>query len=452
MAMARNTRREFLKASIAAAGAVGGFLTASRSSAGPEGQPAATKPNIVVILADDLGIECWSTYGGSGHKTPNLDKLAAQGMKFTRVFSNPYCSPSRASLLTGRYPFAHGLDVVIYDQNRHANTYMKTDQPSFARQLKRAGYATAIAGKWQLSFLHQRNTIRDFGFDEYQCWQIFKDSGAKTRRFHNPYFNRNGNVIADKIKHRYGPDVNVEFLIDFIKSNARKRRPFMAYYTCLLPHFPWVPTPDSKDQTDPVKKATDQGDPKFFPDMVKYLDKNVGRLMQTLDTLGLAENTVFMFLADNGTDRRLKNSWGDDKTIRGGKGTMTDRGTHVPLIVRWPGRIKKNSTNDDLIDFSDLFPTLCDLAGAAPGKDYIHGRSFAPQLLGRRGAPRSWVHVQKAKKRHLRNSRYILNNDNQLRPVVEIWEPPAKANQNKRPKEEQIARKTLQAIFDKLNK
>ena len=88
--MARNTRREFLKASIAAAGAVGGFLTASRSSAGPEGQPAATKPNIVVILADDLGIECLSTYGGSGHKTPNLDKLAAQGMKFTRVFSNPY--------------------------------------------------------------------------------------------------------------------------------------------------------------------------------------------------------------------------------------------------------------------------------------------------------------------------------------------------------------------------
>ena len=212
---------------------------------------AAEKPNIVVILADDLGIECLSSYGGTSHQTPNIDKLASQGMKFTNCYSNPYCSPSRASLLTGRYPFRNGLKEVIYDRKKHANTYLDTDQPSFARQLKKAGYATAIAGKWQLSFLHQRNTINDFGFDEYQCWQLFNDGKSKTRRFHNPHYNRNGKIIAEQIKDRYGPDVNVEFLVDFIKTNAAKKQPFMAYYTCLLPHFPWVPTPDSQDQKDP---------------------------------------------------------------------------------------------------------------------------------------------------------------------------------------------------------
>jgi len=208
--VAGKTRREFLKRSVIAAGAVAGVVGGWRALAEAEGKPdrpARGRPNFVVILADDLGIECLSSYGGTDHETPNLDKLAGQGMRFTHVFSNPLCSPSRASLLTGRYPFKNGMKVVIYDEKRHANTYLKTDQPSFARQLKQAGYATAIAGKWQLSFLHQRNTIGDFGFDEYQCWQIFTDAGTKTRRFHKPHFNKNGTIIAEQIKGRYGPDV-----------------------------------------------------------------------------------------------------------------------------------------------------------------------------------------------------------------------------------------------------
>jgi arylsulfatase A len=414
------------------------------ASAKPE-----SKPNILVILADDLGIECLSSYGGTSHDTPNLDKLAVQGMRFTHCFSNPYCSPSRANLLTGRYPFRNGLKEVIFDAKRHANTFLHLDQPSFARQLKQAGYTTAIAGKWQLSFLHQRNTITGFGFDQYQCWQIFRDDGSKTRRFHQPHFIRNG-VIRDDIADRFGPDVNVEFLIDFIETSAAEEKPFLAYYTCLLPHFPWIPTPDSEDQKDPMKKATDQGDPKFFPDMVRYLDKNVGRLMRTLEEQGIADNTVLVFLADNGTDRRITNNWRDGKAIRGGKGTMTDRGTRVPLIVRWPGRIAQGSTCEDLVDFSDIFPTLCELAGAPLPEAKLHGRSFLPQLLRKPGQPRDWVHVQDKGSRHVRNRDYILNDKNQLRPVVEIWEEPAKANQNKHPEKEQAARKALQAVFDEL--
>ncbi len=129
---------------------------------------------------------------------------------------------------------------------------------------------------------------------------------------------------------------------------------------------------------------------------------------------------------------------------------MTDRGTHVPMMIRWPERIKAGSTCNDLIDFSDLFPTLCELAGAPLPKADVHGRSFLPQLFEQRGNPREWVHVQDVEKRHIRNNDYILNNQNELRPVVEIWEDEAQPDQNKYPEKEQNARKALQEAFDSL--
>ena len=407
-------------------------------------------PNVVIILADDLGIECLSAYGGKSHKTPNIDRLASQGMRFTHCFSNPLCSPSRASLLTGRYPFKNGLKVVIYDEKNHAETRLRPEEPSFARQLKQTGYATAIAGKWQLEFLHQRNNVNAFGFDEYQLWQSFRDDKSKTRRFHQPYFNQNGTVIAEDIRDKYGPDVNVDFLIDFMKKSAEKDQPFLAYNTSLLPHFPWVPTPDSANQSYQLPHASHKGDPKYFPDMVSYLDKTVGRIMDAVDDLGIADNTVLFFLADNGTQIPLENVWGDGKVIRGGKGTMTDRGTHVPLIVRWPGHIEAGSVCDDLIDFSDLHPTLCQLTGAPLPEDSIHGKSFVEQLLNVPVTAREWVHVQNAEDRHIRDMEYILNNKDELRPVVEIWEEPAAPNQKKCPEKEAAARRKLQTVFDRL--
>jgi arylsulfatase A-like enzyme len=120
---------------------------------------SSSQPNIVIILADDLGVECLSAYGGTSLKTPNIDRLAAQGMRFDRCFSNPFCSPSRASLLTGRYPFAHGLTTVLHSRTQE-NIYLNPDQPSFARQLQQAGYATSLVGKWHVSLLHKHNTIR----------------------------------------------------------------------------------------------------------------------------------------------------------------------------------------------------------------------------------------------------------------------------------------------------
>ena len=245
--------------------------------------------------------------------------------------------------------------------------------------------------------------------------------------------------------------MNVDFIVDFIKGQAAEGRPFLAYYSSLLPHFPWVHTPDSEDKSYRLSKTNPKGNPKYFPDMVTYLDKNVGRIMRALEESGIADDTVLIFLADNGTDRGIVSTWGDGKRIRGGKGTMTDRGTHVPLMVRWPGKIQSGSTCDDLVDFSDLLPTLCELSDAPMPEEEIHGRSFLPQLLGKRGNPREWVHVQDKKERHIRDREYILTHRGQLRPVVEIWDPMAKPDANLYPEKERAARAKLQAVFDHLN-
>jgi arylsulfatase A len=412
---------------------------------------ADAPPNVVIILADDLGVECLSCYGGTSLKTPNIDKLVTQSMRFTRCFSNPYCSPSRASLLTGRYPFKNGLKTVL-DAKQKEDVYLHPDQPSFARELKQAGYATGLVGKWHMSLEHKHNTINEFGFDQYQTWRIFDDKGEKTTKFWTPYLIRNGVVIADQIKERYGPDVDLEFYLDFIKTSVQKKQPFLAYYATCLPHFPWEPTPDSKDQSYREKVIGKKGDPKYFPDMVAYLDKQVGLIMKSLDDQKIADNTIVIFIADNGTDKDLVNTWGDGKQVKGGKGTMTDRGTHVPLIVRWPGHIKAGSTCDDLVDFSDLFPTLCDLTGAAMPKEKVNGRSFAPQLFGKPGSPREWIHIQHESARQVRNSDFMLDNKDQLRRVGALWEDTAKPNENRNPEQEAAARKSLQAVFDELGK
>lgn len=412
---------------------------------------AAGKPNLVLILADDLGVECLSSYGGTSLKTPNLDRLAKEGMQFTHCFSNPYCSPSRAQLLTGRYPFQNGLKVVLHSKSQE-DLYLHPSQPSFARQLKQHGYTTQIVGKWHVSLEHKHNTITEFGFDHYQTWSIFDEKGGKTTRFWNPYLMRDGRIIADEIKDRYGPDVDLEVYLDFIKASAKTNAPFLAYYSTCLTHYPWESTPDSQDKTYRAGSPPHKGDPKYYPEMLAYLDKQIGTMLNTLDDIGVAKNTIVLFTSDNGTDRDLVNIWGDGKKIAGGKGTMTDRGTHVPMLVRWPGHIQPGSTCKDLVDLSDIFPTLCELTGAKLPDQSIHGRSFAPQLLGKPGTPREWIHIQDGNNRQVRNHDYMLNNKGELRRVVELWEPNPKPIADKKDAVTESARKALQKAFDELGK
>lgn len=381
---------------------------------------AAERPNVVVILADDLGVEGVGCYGGQSYETPNIDRLAAGGVRFTHCFSNPLCSPSRAELLTGREPLHNGISRVIYDVKRHRE-YLDPDREQIVANLfQNAGYATAMAGKWQLSFLHERDTINTFGFDEYQAWQIFRDD-EKTSRFANPSLRLNG-TLRPVVDGGYGPDENCAFVNDFIRRH--REEPFFVYYACLLPHYPWEPTPNS---SDPLKPAADGlGDKKYFPDMVAYLDTIVGRIVANLEELGLRKNTLVLFVADNGTDRRLTSAWSDgsrNANVVGGKGTMTDAGTHVPMIANWPKRIQPGVC-DDLVELCDILPTLGSICRLEPPKNPINGVSFAPQLglSLDEVTRRQWVHVQNMKQRHVRSRRFILGNDGNMRPVVGIGE------------------------------
>jgi arylsulfatase A len=373
-------------------------------------------PNILLLLADDLGLECVGAYGGKSYKTPEIDRLAIEGMRFTHCFSNPLCSPSRAQLLTGRYPLHNGIRRVIYDARRHREFLDPRRETSFANLLQDAGYATAMAGKWQVSFLFERDTVRDFGFDEYQCWKIQNPDYSRNLRYANPVFVRNGKTLRHEIEGRYGPDVNVDFLTDFMRRN--RDRPFLVYHAMLLPHFPWEPTPDSGVPLQGVP-GMGKGDPKYFPDMVSYLDKLVGRMVRAVDELELGRRTLILFAADNGTQQPLVSRWGpESRIVHGGKGKLADTGTRVPLIARWTGHIAPGSVSDDLVDFSDFLPTFVELAGARLPEQRINGRSFLPRLLGTQGHPRAWVHVQNQDRRYVRSRKWILTNTGELRPVV----------------------------------
>ena len=413
---------------------------------------AERPPNLVVILADDLGVEGVGAYGGLSYKTPNIDALAKGGMQFSHCFSNPYCSPSRAQLLTGRYPFRNGMTRVIFEPEHHREFLNPQREISFARRLQEAGYATAIAGKWQLSFLFERDTIADHGFDEYQLWQIFHD-GKKTSRYASPTMRENGKVRQSDFDGSYGPDENLKFLTEFM--HRHRDQPFLVYYTSLLPHYPWEPTPDSDNplQASGGKDNKGTGNPKYMPDMVAYLDKQVGQILSTLEELKLRKNTLVLFVADNGTDRRITSRWTNGNVTRnvpGGKGTMTDAGTRVPLIANWPGKIAADQHCDELVDLSDIFPTLVEIGGVKTTENLIDGRSFAPLLTGQQMQPRSWVHVQDKQQRYVRNRDFILAPQGKLRPVVEIGQKPANWIEGSLTSQQAAAKLELQQALDSL--
>lgn len=404
------------------------------------------KPNIILIFTDDLGIEALKPYGGYSTATPNIDKLAEEGMLFTHCFANPACSPSRAEILTGTYPTDNGIKhVLTYFEDE---TFLDPDKfKSFANQLKTGGYATAIAGKWNLSYFEKNNTVKDFGFDEHCLWQMYDRNGAKRSRYYQPYFRINNRIVEEDIEERFGPDVMADFLIDFIKRN--KEKPFLAYYPSLLVHTPYVHIPGHPEAENAPDKKQLSG-PECFPEMLNYLDKNVGRLMKTVQDLGISDNTIFIFCADNGTHRPVKSIFGKNKIeISGGKMTMTDRGSRVPLIVRWPNKVKPSTRNNDLIELADFLPTLCEIASVPLPKQSLRGASFLPQLLGKKGNPKQWVHVEYKENRQIRTRDWIYNNKDELIKINGVGEPennPEKEGSYKKTREE------LRNILEQINK
>ena len=342
----------------------------------------AAKPNVILIMADDLGYETLGTYGSASYKTPVLDELAATGMKFNHCYSQPLCTPSRVQIMTGQYNFRNYTEFGVLPKT----------EITFGHLLQDAGYATAVAGKWQLWGANTKRAEvagkgylpEEAGFDAYCLWQV-KEGRQFGERYADPYIDQSG-MAPRQVKDGYGPDVFTDFILEFIE--AKKDEPFFVYYPMALTHDPFVPTPDSEGwDGDRYQK-----NPKHFGDMVAYMDKVVGRILDELDALGLRDDTLVIFTGDNGTHPSITSSMTNGRQVKGNKGNPDDGGTRVPLIANWPGVIDGGQVNENLIDFSDFLPTLVELSGAAlPDDRTIDGRSFLHQLKGEPGTVRDWV-------------------------------------------------------------
>ena len=415
----------------------------------PRKQPARTptgslprdKPNIILICADDLGIEALKAYGGHGVQTPHLDKLADNGMLFTHCFANPACSPSRVEIMTGTYPGFTGVRHVLSKWDD--NTYLDpTKFNSFANQLKKAGYATAIAGKWNVSWLERNDTVKAFGFDEHCLWQMYDRNGSKRSRYYKPHFRMNGRIEDESIAKQFGPDVLADFMIDFMK--RKKGEPFLVYYPALLVHTPYIRVPGGQ-ATSAVPDSEQKNGPECFAEMVEYLDKNVGRLVNTVDELGISNKTIVIFCADNGTHGPVTSVWGENRTrIKGGKMTMTDRGSRVPLIVSWPQTITPGTRCDDLVELADFLPTFLQIASAPKPVQHIHGQSFLPQLLGKEAPPRQWVHIEYKNNQQIRTREWIYTRKGNLTRVNALGHP---ENRPEKPSDHADVRSAMKRIF-----
>ncbi|QEG33197.1 sulfatase-like hydrolase/transferase [Bythopirellula goksoeyrii] len=369
-------------------------------------------PNILFILADDVGSEVLECYGGESYSTPHIDELAQQGMRFEHAYVMPVCHPTRICLFSGQYPFRMGNpDWGSYPPSAEANT--------IAQVLKRAGYATAVAGKWQIALLGEDlSHPTRLGFDEYCLFGWHEGP-----RYYEPWIWRNG-VKREDVHDKYGPDVYCDFLVDFIQ---RKRdQPFFAYYSMALCHAV------TNDLDKPVPVGPN-GRYQTFAEMVSAMDDRVGRIVNAIDQAGLRDNTLVIFLTDNGSPAR--NIDGVDNSgeliyqpifsirngtvIPGGKAQLTDAGTRVPLIVRWPDHIPADTACDDLVDVSDFLPTLAELAGASlPEEVTLDGRSFAQRLLGEGKGDREWVFAEHKGKAFVKDRHWKLYSDGRLYEVA----------------------------------
>jgi arylsulfatase A-like enzyme len=376
------------------------WLTLAAASAG-----AADRPSFLVIIADDLGKEWVSCYG-SEHQTPNIDRLAAEGMRFTNAYVTPLCTPTRHELLTGRYPFRTGWNI-HYDVPRWGGIYFDwTREVTFLRMLKSAGYATAIAGKWQLNDLrHEPDAFKQHGFDEYCVWPgAESDNPPAMNRYFDPFVQENGR--RETRTGAFGPDIFSDYIIDFMKRH--RDQPFCAYYPMVLPHTPLTATPLNRDKD---LKGT-----ALFAGMVDYVDLLVGQAVKTLDDLRIRDRTCIIFVGDNGTVSGLP-CRADGRKVNGGKGTLAETGICTPFVISRPGRIPAGKVSDELIDCTDIMPTLSDLSGAALPKDVvIDGKSFAEVLQGKPQASprRDWIYSQLGNKRVIRDKRFKLWSDDRF--------------------------------------
>lgn len=368
----------------------------------------SSKPNIVFILADDVGYEVPTYTGGQSYKTPNLDRLTKAGMQFTQCYSSPMCSPSRVMLLTGKYNF----------RNYTGWGALSLDQKTFGNMLKDAGYDTYVAGKWQLD--NGDLGVHTFGFDNYIIFEPFEDiknnhdaSPLTIGRYKSPELLSNGAYLdPSTVIGKYCDDILVDSITSYAAKSKANKKPFFIYYPMSLAHDPFSPTPDDPEYAswDPTLGISDTS---FFPSMINYMDKKVGQLINRFDSMKLTKNTIFIFVGDNGTPHFIYSQY-KGQTVQGGKKQTNIWGTHVPMLVYWRGHIAPGTVNNNLVDFTDFLSTLADLAGTPKPTTYgqLDGISFYPSLIDPNTHIRDWVFCHYDNDRHSDQPLYRFANNN----------------------------------------
>lgn len=371
-------------------------------------EPSERPPNIIFIMADDLGREAVGAYGGESYATPRLDRLAETGLKFEHFYATPKCHPTRLAVVSGRY--AGSLGNPLWGSFPGG----EVERQTVAHHLKQAGYATVAAGKWHLQKLvdDPQHPYR-LGFDEYAFY-----GWREGPRYWSPLIWQNGER-REGLEDAYGPDVFVDFLHDFM--SRHREQPFFAYHAMVLPH------PVSND-LDPHPPHGPKGRYMTYAEMVAETDRIVGRVVDAVDELGIAENTLIFFTADNGTPpsnyirhegRRLIHeppivSMWKGRPVPGGKRQFNDWGIRMPTMAVWPGTIKPGTTTDAMADISDLFPTFGRLAGLGPPDFPLDGVSFAGLLTGGAHVSREWIFSQTDDAACIRTREWKLHSDGRL--------------------------------------
>lgn len=386
-------------------------------------------PNIIVIMMGDIGRDWLSCYG-SNHDTPNIDRLAENGLKYRTAWSAPTSTPARVSLLTGMYPFHHGW-TRHYDVPRWGGDGLKPDRfTTFASILRDSGYSTGIAGQWLLNDLKsQPNALKEHGFDEYSIW-----TGDQHTTVELGEQNKNGYLIQHQVRRESPntPDAVNQFALDFIQQH--REEPFLLYYPML-------------STLRPI-----EADFSSFSKYVTDVDQRVGKLIQSLQKLGLIDHSLIILTSDNGSAVAGKLNGQD---FIEGKGQRTDVGVHVPFIVRADFLTPHPGLESfDLVDVTDVYPTLLELAAIdVPTEIIIDGKSLIPSLSGDEDPfkKRNWIFSQLGEFRMIRDWQYMLDTE---QGCYHLEDDPLQ-NKNLYHSKERIIpgrRARLQKILDRLPK
>ncbi|MEM9934266.1 MAG: sulfatase-like hydrolase/transferase [Bacteroidota bacterium] len=340
-----------------------------------EKQEVSSRPNVLIILTDDQGYADVGCRGAGDMQTPQMDSLFASGKTFTRFYANcPVCSPTRAALLSGRYQEYVGVPGVIRTYEQDNFGYLAPDAVLLPSLFQKAGYHTALIGKWHLG-LTSPNTPTERGFTLFQGWlgDMMEDYVHKRR--HGINYMRHNEESIDPEGH--ATDVFTDFAVNYLEERKDQQDPFFLYLAYNAPHFPVQPPQEWVDRVLAREEGIDSSRAKLVA-FIEHMDDGIGKVLTTLQETGQAENTLVIFTSDNGG---LLRDRANNGPFRDGKQSVYEGGLLVPSCVSWQGRITPNTTTEHMALSMDIFPTVLEAANI-PLSSSIEGRSFLPIALG----------------------------------------------------------------------